>query len=158
MAVAQVSEVPDVRTITLSEVAQYPVVLTKLQDCLLMLSPPSTVGPTSPLYKRIPLIVRRALLSMKATEGRGVLTTDGGFLVTSDETSKELFYVPNSPKESVVVIRAKVYGKGEDDVCAICLENIHSLAVKTLSCGHIFHDTCAKKLEKRKLSCPVCRA
>jgi hypothetical protein len=52
-------------------------------------------------------------------------------------------------------------GSGRDE-CAICLEPITSLNIRTLGCGHTFHETCINKILNsggpRSHKCPLCRA
>ena len=45
----------------------------------------------------------------------------------------------------------------ETDLCSICMEpNIGR--IRTLNCGHIFHDSCATELLRHFNTCPCCRA
>jgi hypothetical protein len=45
-----------------------------------------------------------------------------------------------------------------DDICAICLDNINTLSVHTLSeCNHKFHSTCLIESLRVNTGCPLCR-
>lgn len=40
------------------------------------------------------------------------------------------------------------------DCCCICLDNIIGGGIRTLPCGHVFHQSC---FDNRIHSCPICR-
>ena len=47
-----------------------------------------------------------------------------------------------------------------DDICSICLEDIHKYNIKELSCGHKLHFKCFLSISMRKnffIECPLCR-
>ncbi len=47
----------------------------------------------------------------------------------------------------------------EQDSCAICIESLDESTVRTIKCGHKFHDKCFKQWTKEKtvVECPLCR-
>lgn len=48
--------------------------------------------------------------------------------------------------------------EGEDQQCAICLNDItNGQEVTKLSCDHVFHADCVQTWFRRSTSCPVCR-
>lgn len=71
---------------------------------------------------------------------------------TSDEISKEKW---KAIQEKAMKMRQRT------DDCSICLSSFGSKKLNLLSCGHIFHETCIKNLEKfdyyYQKRCPVCR-
>lgn len=64
--------------------------------------------------------------------------------------------------------RYKKGGNDDDDVCAICLDNLTSDDITELSCKHKFHKNCIERWlnasridsdgQPRLGTCPVCRA
>lgn len=45
-----------------------------------------------------------------------------------------------------------------DEICAICLDNINNLPIHTLSeCNHKFHSTCLIESLRVNTGCPLCR-
>ena len=44
-------------------------------------------------------------------------------------------------------------------VCVICLDEMNDNdEIRALSCGHVFHTNCIRAWNRRKKTCPVCRA
>lgn len=50
--------------------------------------------------------------------------------------------------------------KKEEDTqeCPICLDSISERKIRTLKCGHKFHDDCINIWKKEATTCPYCRA
>ncbi|XP_013775188.1 E3 ubiquitin-protein ligase TTC3-like [Limulus polyphemus] len=47
--------------------------------------------------------------------------------------------------------------ESEDNICAICLENISAQSAKKVDCGHTFHSKCIKDWLGEQSTCPSCR-
>lgn len=44
-----------------------------------------------------------------------------------------------------------------DPTCSVCMQSFEGTYVRTLACGHVFHDTCIDEWVKRTENCPLCR-
>ncbi|XP_052265226.1 uncharacterized protein LOC127867806 isoform X2 [Dreissena polymorpha] len=51
----------------------------------------------------------------------------------------------------------EMYQEETEDPCVICHEEMDSLPVVTLKCGHVFHDQCIRKWFQEQSTCPNCR-
>ena len=45
----------------------------------------------------------------------------------------------------------------QEDVCAICLENVYKDSYKSLCCNNMFHFECLESWFRIKNTCPLCR-
>ena len=46
----------------------------------------------------------------------------------------------------------------EDEECVICLDELSLFDVKTLDCGHTFHQKCINSWTDIQVTCPICRS
>ncbi|XP_078489277.1 uncharacterized protein LOC144746175 [Ciona intestinalis] len=53
--------------------------------------------------------------------------------------------------------KSKTEKEDEKEECAICLDDINSLKIKTLPCKHRFHETCVNTALKVNNLCPICK-
>ena len=63
----------------------------------------------------------------------------------------------NPPIEDPVEIVDTSDEEAEEEICAICMEQISAPHMKTL-CGHRFHTDCIRQIVWRNPACPCCRA
>jgi uncharacterized protein YegL len=60
--------------------------------------------------------------------------------------------------DSVSSLTDSAIQTADGNVCAICLSGIRRFPTKTLSCGHVFHEDCLRKMNQFAISnCPLCR-
>ncbi|XP_078489857.1 uncharacterized protein LOC144746316 [Ciona intestinalis] len=53
--------------------------------------------------------------------------------------------------------KSKTEKGDEKEQCAICLDDINGLKIKTLPCKHRFHETCVNQALKVNNLCPICK-
>ena len=68
------------------------------------------------------------------------------------------WYNEHYPETSSIKTKNKIGGNGDDNICAICHENLNISETKTLvGCGHIFHNDCIGMWFETSRTCPICR-
>lgn len=72
---------------------------------------------------------------------------------SDQETSTDPEFAPRPHNNSTFL-------PSSEDVCPICIENVSPSQASSLSCAHVFHETCVSSWFARSSdpACPVCRS